>query len=185
MRCRAFDSRPWQVKRGPAYPGLSPRLPNQPNSAIRMALGDAMQHPVPRQRLLDCGKCGTSKVILRNGASRRLACHNRRGREYYHRSATRRRKQRESYVRRKYGLSIELLQGLLHQQAGRCAICVKRWQDSRRQSAVTTTRYFCNTSTSNTPTKRVKSGACFAMLVTRPSGYSKRIVLDCFRRCPI
>jgi hypothetical protein len=30
---------------------------------------------------------------------------------------------------RKYGLSIELLQELLHLQAGRCAICLKRWQD--------------------------------------------------------
>jgi hypothetical protein len=38
-------------------------------------------------------------------------------------------KQRESYVIRTYGLSIDLLQELLHQQAGRCAICLKRWQD--------------------------------------------------------
>jgi hypothetical protein len=30
---------------------------------------------------------------------------------------------------RKYGLSIELLQELLQHQAGRCAICLKRWQD--------------------------------------------------------
>jgi hypothetical protein len=30
---------------------------------------------------------------------------------------------------RKYGLSTELLQELLHQQAGRCAIGLKRWQD--------------------------------------------------------
>jgi hypothetical protein len=41
----------------------------------------------------------------------------------------RRRKQRESYVMRKYGLSIEFLEELLHQQAGRCSICLKRWQD--------------------------------------------------------
>lgn len=94
-----------------------------------MALANVMQHLVARQRLLDCGKCGTLKALLKSGASRCLVCHNRRGREYYNSSATWRRKQRESYVMRKYGLSIGLLQELLQQQAGRCAICRKRWQD--------------------------------------------------------
>jgi len=94
-----------------------------------MALGNVIQHLVARERSRDCGKCGTSKTILKSGASRCLVCHNQQGREYYHRSATRRRKLRESYVMRKYGLSIEFLQELLQQQAGRCAICLKRWQD--------------------------------------------------------
>jgi hypothetical protein len=94
-----------------------------------MALGTAMLHFVARRRTRDCGKCGSSKAILKSGASRRLVCHNRRGREYYHSSATRRRKQRQSYVMRTYGLSIESLQEFLHRQAGRCAICRKRWQD--------------------------------------------------------
>jgi hypothetical protein len=120
------------MKRGLVHPGLSPRLANPPPSATQMAHVNVMQHLVARQRLRDCGKCGTSKAILKSGASRCLVCHNRRGREYCHNSTTRRRKQRESYVMRKYGLSIELLQELLHEQAGRCAISLKRWQDCTR-----------------------------------------------------
>jgi hypothetical protein len=84
---------------------------------------------MPRGRSRDCGKCGSLKVILMSGASRCLVCHNRRGREYYRNSAVRRRKQRESYVIRKYGLSIEPLQEMLFRQGGRCAICLKHWQD--------------------------------------------------------
>jgi hypothetical protein len=82
-----------------------------------------------RQRLRDCGKCGSLKVLLVSGASRCLLCHNRRGREYYRNSAVRRRKQRESYVIRKYGLSIESLREMLFRQGSRCAICLKHWQD--------------------------------------------------------
>lgn len=84
---------------------------------------------MPRRRLPECGKCGASKVVLKSGASRCLACHNRWGREYYRNSALRRRKQRESYVFRKYGVSMESLLELLHLQGSRCAICSKRWQD--------------------------------------------------------
>jgi hypothetical protein len=68
-------------------------------------------------------------VLLKSGASRCLLCHNRRGREYYQLSPIRRRKQRESYVQRKYGVSMPFLEALLDRQCGRCAICMKRWQN--------------------------------------------------------
>ena len=82
-----------------------------------------------RQRLVNCGKCGTEKILLRSGASRCLVCHNLWGKEYYRKSASRRRKQRESYVFRKYRLSIEALEAVLARQGGRCAICFKYWQE--------------------------------------------------------
>jgi hypothetical protein len=81
-----------------------------------------------RPRSRHCGKCGTLKITLKSGASRCLACHNRHGRDYYQRSPLRRWKQRESYVSRKYGVSMESLQVILRRQDGRCAICSKPWQ---------------------------------------------------------
>jgi hypothetical protein len=86
--------------------------------------------------LEDCGKCGSPKIILKSGASRCLVCHNRRGREYYRNSSVRRRKQRESYLLRKYGLSMESLHELLVRQEGRCAVCSKRWQSCAAAKAV-------------------------------------------------
>ena len=84
---------------------------------------------MPRSRIPNCGRCGALKVLLTSGALRCLACHNRRGREYYQRSAVRRRKQRESYVQRKYGVGLPVLETMLERQAGRCAICARKWQD--------------------------------------------------------
>ena len=82
-----------------------------------------------RRRSHYCGNCGTLKIILHNGASRCLVCHNRRGREYYQNSLVRRWKQRKSYILRKYGVSIEFVEKLLARQQGRCAVCAKLWQE--------------------------------------------------------
>jgi len=171
------------MKRGLVHPGLFPRLPSRPWSAIQMALVNVMQHPVATQRLWDCGKCGTSEAILKSGASRCLVCHNRRGRESYHSSVTRRRKQRESYVMRKYGLSIELLQELLHQQAGRCAIRLKQWQDCTKAKRTHADAIFLQYPYVDHAHQTGKVRGLLCNACTRPPAYSKRTALGCFLRC--
>lgn len=92
--------------------------------------------PVARRRTANCAKCGALKILLRSGASRCLACHNRWGRNYYRANPVRRLKQRESYVFRKYGVSMALLIELLQRQDGRCAICATRWEECRSAKRV-------------------------------------------------
>jgi hypothetical protein len=82
-----------------------------------------------RRRTPACGKCGAAKIILRSGASRCIDCHNRWSAEYYRNSSLRRDNQRRSYIKRKYGVSLDDLERLLQAQGERCAICGKSWQE--------------------------------------------------------
>jgi recombination endonuclease VII len=82
---------------------------------------------MPRQRTPNCSKCGSAKIIMSNGASRCIPCHRRWGREYYRRSELRRAKSRRSYVLRRYGVEIDDLERMLHEQGGCCAICRRPW----------------------------------------------------------
>jgi Recombination endonuclease VII len=91
---------------------------------------------MPRERTSHCGACGAAKVLLKSGASRCLTCHNRWGREYYHKSRLRRQKQQAAYVLRKYGLSMDLLEAMLGAQNGRCAICRKGWAECKAAKRV-------------------------------------------------
>ena len=80
------------------------------------------------KRTANCSKCGTLKITLKNGASRCVPCHRRQGREYYRTSEYRRTLQRQSYVLRRYGLSMNELEQLLIEQNSSCAICGKHWR---------------------------------------------------------
>ena len=80
------------------------------------------------KRTANCGKCGSLKIILKNGASRCVPCHQRHSREYYRNSEYRRSLQRRRYVLRRYGVRMEELEQLLHEQDGCCAICKKHWR---------------------------------------------------------
>lgn len=91
---------------------------------------------MPRERASHCGNCGAAKVLLRSGGARCLSCHNRWGREYYHKSEVRRQKQQAAYVVRKYGLSMDLLKAMLESQNGRCAICRKIWAECKAAKRV-------------------------------------------------
>ena len=82
-----------------------------------------------KPRTLNCSKCGALKDRFRNGYSRCIPCHNRHGREYYHRSAVRRANQRRSYITRRYGTSLDEVHRLLGVQGERCAICGRNWRD--------------------------------------------------------
>ena len=84
---------------------------------------------MPRRRSPACGKCGATKIVLSSGATRCVACHNHWGNEYYRNSSKRREKQRRSYIKRTYGVSLEDLHRLLRAQEDRCAICGKAWQE--------------------------------------------------------
>jgi hypothetical protein len=80
-------------------------------------------------RKAHCGKCGALKIVLKSGALRCTVCHNMWGRNYYRTSSLRRTKQRQSYVLRKYGVTMSALDEMLVRQDGRCAICGKRWHE--------------------------------------------------------
>jgi hypothetical protein len=75
-----------------------------------------------------CGKCGSLKTTLKNGASRCVPCHQRHAREYYRTSEYRRARQRQHYVFRRYGIHMEQLERLLDEQNGCCAICKQYWR---------------------------------------------------------
>jgi hypothetical protein len=80
-----------------------------------------------RPRTSNCKRCDSLKVIMPNGASRCVPCHNRRGREYYHRSELRRANLQRARVRRRYGTPIDQLERILHEQGSCCAICLRPW----------------------------------------------------------
>lgn len=82
---------------------------------------------MPRPRTPNCIKCSSLKVMLRNGASRCLTCHNRWSRNYYDQSELRRANLRRSHVLRRYGAAVEDLERILDEQEGCCAICRRPW----------------------------------------------------------
>ncbi len=71
----------------------------------------------------NCRKCGTIKERLSSGILRYATCRRKRGREYYHRSQRYRKKMREQYYQRTYGVSFKELDVILAEQEGRCVIC--------------------------------------------------------------
>jgi hypothetical protein len=48
-------------------------------------------------------------------------------RSYYHKSSRRRANQRQTYIRKAYGVPIEQLDQILADQRSRCAICKRHW----------------------------------------------------------
>ena len=83
---------------------------------------------MPRQRTSTCSKCGSTKIIMSNRASRCVPCHNRSARERYEQSEVRRANLRRSHLRRRYGASLEDLERILDEQGGCCAICRQPWR---------------------------------------------------------
>lgn len=81
-----------------------------------------------RSRTVNCVKCSSVKVILRNGASRCVPCYRQWNREYYHKSEKRRAALQRSHIRTKYGTGIEDLKTILREQGDCCAICRRPWQ---------------------------------------------------------
>ena len=82
-----------------------------------------------KKRRSHCMKCGSLKIATKKGALKCAKCANLWSRKKYATS----RSQRLSYVRRyvlaRYGASLEQLELLCIKQAGRCAICLRAWQE--------------------------------------------------------
>jgi len=78
------------------------------------------------RKSLNCGVCGNLKERFSN-YSRCRECARAWSRNYYHTSADRRAKTRRSYVRRGYGIEIEVLERILDSQGSACAICHRHW----------------------------------------------------------
>ncbi|HEY9181280.1 MAG TPA: endonuclease domain-containing protein [Candidatus Baltobacteraceae bacterium] len=74
-----------------------------------------------------CPRCETPKKQLRSGILRCPNCTRKWNREYYHKSAQRREKQRRWTIERKYGISMDRVEILFQQQRESCAICRKHW----------------------------------------------------------
>jgi hypothetical protein len=73
--------------------------------------------------------CGAQKIELNNGVRRCPDCHRKHGRNYYHNSSHRRERLRQTYVERRYGVSLDFLQELLIAQDMRCGICRTHWSE--------------------------------------------------------
>lgn len=86
-------------------------------------------HASEMKRQPVCPRCGSVKALLRTGILRCKTCTNEWNRQYYHRSADRRHKQRGNAVLRKYGVPMEYLLELLAKQNECCAICKLHWRD--------------------------------------------------------
>lgn len=77
----------------------------------------------------NCRVCGTPEISLSSGILRCATCRRRRGREHYHRSERYRKKMRDQYYSRTYGVPMSHLEGLFAAQNGRCAICLLWWEE--------------------------------------------------------
>ena len=126
------------------------------------------------KRSLNCGKCGSLKIILKSGATRCVPCHRRHGREYYQRSVYRRDRTRRCYLLRRYGLALEELERLLRKQDGCVRFVESIGVTASGQKTHGTRGCFCTTYASTTIMLADRYAACFAMRAIPRSGYSKR-----------
>jgi hypothetical protein len=87
---------------------------------------------MPRKRSLHCLECGAQKILTASGAQKCRACANRWNRADYHNNRARRLHYMRRHVRVRYGVKYEQLELLFIKQGGRCAICLRSWQECSR-----------------------------------------------------
>ena len=101
-------------------------------NAAHSTLITSMLQFVPRKPSLNCGKCGSHKIVLQNGAAKCRGCADEWRREKYATSREHRIYGVRKYVRRKYGVTYEQLELLFIKQRSCCAICERSWRDCGR-----------------------------------------------------
>ncbi len=76
----------------------------------------------------NCSRCGNLKQRSATGKGRCYVCERSWARAYYRANLLRRLQQRDSYLKRRYGVSFAELERMLQLQRGCCAICRRPWQ---------------------------------------------------------